>query len=252
MEGVDKYLKKIADNTSLRPSFQVVLSGTGSRLETRFCPPLDFHAGCNYEIALCSIETYYSFPNIDDSNNAIKVSINKKYEEIVIPVGCYEIKAINVALQREIERRGGKKDAVTLTPNFNTFHCEMGLKYGTKVDFRGDNSLRSVLGFDAKIYEKAETESEHTVNIMRVNSILVHCNLIGSSYINGMLQPVIYSFFPNALPGEKIQERPSTLIYLPVTLDIIPQMTSWVTDQNSKALNLRGEKLTLTYHIRAC
>ena len=252
MEGVDKYLKKIAKNTSMRPSFQVVLTGTGSRLQTTFSPALDFHAGCKYEIALCSIETYYSFPNIDESNNVLKVLINKKYEKIIIPVGCYEIKAINTALEHEIERKGGKKDAVTLTPNFNTFHCEMTLKYDTKVDFEGDNSLRSVLGFDAKIYEEKETESEHIVNIMRVNSILVHCDLIESSYINGTPRPVAYSFFPSVLPGEKIQERPSTLIYLPIALDIIPHMTSWVTDQNSKELDLQGEKLTLTYHIRAC
>ena len=37
---------------SLHPSFQIVLTGTNARLETKFSPPLNFHAGCKYEIAL--------------------------------------------------------------------------------------------------------------------------------------------------------------------------------------------------------
>ena len=65
----EEYLRKIAMHTSLKPSYQVVLTGTDSRLETRFIPPLNFHAGCKYEIALVSLETYYSFPNIDQKNN---------------------------------------------------------------------------------------------------------------------------------------------------------------------------------------
>ena len=246
------YLKEIAENTSLRPSFQVVLTGTGSRLDTKFSPPLDFRAGCKYEIALVSLETYYSFPNIEKSNNSLKVFINNKWVQIVIPTGCYELKDINEEIQRQIVEKKGKKNDVSFTPNLNTFKCIMTLADGVKVNFTGDNSIRDVLGFEAKIYTGGRIESKHTVNIMRVNSILVHCNLIGSSYLNGTQQPISYAFFPDSLPGEKIVERPTTLIYLPVALDVIPHMTSWLTDQNNKPIDLRGEKLTLKFHIRAC
>ena len=67
----------------------------------RFNPPLI--GWCKYEIALASLETYYSFPN----NNRIRVFI-KKWFDISIPVGCYEIKSINNELQRQIEEKGGK------------------------------------------------------------------------------------------------------------------------------------------------
>ena len=246
------YLKEIANNTSLRPSFRVVLTGIGSRLDTKFIPPLDFRVGCKYEIALVSLETYFSFPNIQASNNKLKVYINQKWEEIIIPIGCYELEDINLEIQRQIVDKKGKKDAVTLTPNLNTFKCIMTLSEGVKVDFRGDNSIRTVLGFDAGLYIERRNVSQRTVDIMRVNSLLVHCNLIGSSYLNGSQQPISYAFFPDSLPGEKIVERPNTLIYLPIALDVIPHMTSWLTDQNNNPIDLRGEKLTLKYHIRAC
>ena len=56
------------------------------------------------------------------------------------------------------------------------------------VDFDIDNSLRTVLGFEAKKYTKVGTyESENIVNILNVNSILVHCDIIEGSRVNGKL-----------------------------------------------------------------
>ena len=247
--AMEEYMKKIAENTSIRQTYQVVLTGKDSRLEAKFIPPLI--GGCKYEIALVSLETYYSFPNVDEKNNKIRV-FTKKWVEIIIPVGCYELKAINKELQRQVVQKGGTKDDVTLSPNLNTFKCEMTLGDGIKVDMTGPDSLRTILGFDKKMYTEKFNISEHTVNIVRVNSILVYCSLIGSSYLNSTQQPISYSFYPDVEPGEKIVMRPTTLIYLPVALDIIPQMTAWLTDQDNNPLDLRGEKLTLKFHIRAC
>ena len=45
------------------------------------------------------------------------------------------------------------------------------------VDFAIDNSLRTVLGFNAKKYSNVGSyESENIVNILNVNSILVDCD----------------------------------------------------------------------------
>ena len=74
----EDYLKEIARNTSIRPSFQIILSGIGSRLDFYFSPPLDFQVRCKYEIPLVSLETYYSFPNIEETNNKLKVFFNEK------------------------------------------------------------------------------------------------------------------------------------------------------------------------------
>ena len=87
---------------------------------------------------------------------------------------------------------------------------------------------------------------------MRVNSILVHCDLISSLYLNDLRKPVIYSFFPDAEPGEKIVERPNEYIYLPIDLDIIRGATVWLTDQNQLPLDLREEALTCKLFVREC
>ena len=73
----------------------------------------------------------------------------------------------------------------------------------------------SVLGFKRSTSGVGRHVGEQLVNIMSVNSILVHCNIIHYSYIRGVQAPVVYNFFPNVAPGLKILEAPSNLIYLP-------------------------------------
>ena len=63
----------------------------------------------------------------------------------------------------------------------------------------------------------------------------------------GVQAPVVYNFFPDAAPGQKILEAPSNLIYLPVTVDVISTLSVWLMDQDGKVLDPRGEKLTIRF-----
>ena len=89
------------------------------------------------------------------------------------------------------------------------------------------------------------------VNILAINSILVNIDIISGSYVNGFIQPTIYSFFPDVSPGYKIiKKNPHNLLYLPITSDTIHSITIWITDQNENELNLRGENLSMRFHLR--
>ena len=230
-------------------SFYIIQSGENAKVETTFVPSLELEG--SYEIALHSLETYYSFPNVDEKNNKIRVSLDgTSWSDLTFAVGCYEHKDINKELQRQLVVLGGKKDDIILKPNKNTFQTVMVISGKVLVDFQIENSIRTVLGFNSKIYGSGRHLSEHTVDIMRVNSIFVHTDVIGSAYVNGSQTPVIYSFFPDIPPGGKIIVQPKVLIYLPISLSVISRLTSWLTDQNNEALNLRGEELTIKYHLR--
>ena len=120
-----------------------------------------------------------------------------------------------------------------------------------KVSFDVPNSLASVLGFKQDIvYGVGRHASEKLLNVMSVNSILVNCNIIHSSYMRGQQAPVVYNFFPNAAPGQKTLEAPHNLIYLPVTVDVISTLSVWLTDQDGEHLDLPGGKLTICFHLR--
>ena len=89
------------------------------------------------------------------------------------------------------------------------------------------------------------------VNILTINSILDNIDIISGSYVNGFTQPTIYSFFPDVSPGYKIIENPYNLLYLPIIADTIHSITIRLTDQNENDLNLRGENLSIRFHLRA-
>ena len=76
---------------------------------------------------------------------------------------------------------------ITIILNINTLQCKLtfvGKK--CKVSLDVPNSLASVLGFTKTgIYGAGHPASAKLVNIMSVNSILVHCNITPSSYMRG-------------------------------------------------------------------
>ena len=154
-----------------------------------------------------------------------------------MPTGYYELKAINA----EIICIHGNSD-ITILPNVNMLQCILtviGAK--CKVSFDVTNSIASILGFKQnKVYG-----NENLVNIMSVNSILVHCNIIHSSYMHGTQAPVTYNFFPNAAPGQKRVESPHNFIYLPVNVDVISTLSVWLTDRHGELL-----ELTIRFHLR--
>ena len=152
--------------------------------------------------------------------------------DIHIPIGCYEIKAINNELQRFIMKKIGYKEdekRIIRSPNPNTLRRVLeGLHETCRVDINVDDSLCKVLGFNKKIYKARRHESENLVNILSVDSILVHCDVIEASRLNGIEAPLIYSFLPDVAPGDKIVSTPLHLIYIPLALNIISQMTCWL------------------------
>ena len=66
-----------------------MVSNEKTRFKTKFSPPLQLKKDRKYEIALVNLETYYSFPHIDDSNNLFRYSPDdgSTWFDIGIPEG---------------------------------------------------------------------------------------------------------------------------------------------------------------------
>ena len=96
-------------------SHYIIQSGKNSRVITDFTPNLDLDGP--YEIALQSLESYYSFPNVDEKNNQIHVSLDgTTWYNLTFAVGCYEHKDINDELERMMVLIGGKRVISFLNP----------------------------------------------------------------------------------------------------------------------------------------
>ena len=232
--GVD-LLKRIVKNTEHKTSS--IVSDNESEFKTRFNPTLQLDRDKEYEIALVNLETYYSFPNIDESNNVFVYSPGKgnSWVKIKIPEGSYEIDNINNTIHHEMEKRGhynpiNKDSYINISANSNTLKSVLTLEKNYQVDFNHQNSLAKVLGYTSAKYTGGFHESENVVNILSIISVLVNIDIILESYINGMMKNTIYSFFPKVSPRYKIIESPVNLVYIPITLDTIDSLEILITD----------------------
>jgi hypothetical protein len=247
-------LKQIAKNTSPKESMQIILTDNKTEFLKTFNPPLQLKNEKEYEVALIDLETYYSFPNIDVHNNKLyyydlrKTGYNQ-VKTITIPIGAHELESANQEIQNTLFTNGDEK-AINFTFNKNTMLTTMTIKQGYKVAFDYDDSIGVLFGFLKKEYKEGNYTSENIINILSVNAILVHLNIIAGSYVNGQREPVIYSFFPKVSPGYKIVETPNFPIYLPVSMKTIKDLKITITDQNGQILNLRDETITIKLHIR--
>ena len=103
---MEELLKQIVNNTEPKTSFSIVVSDNKTRFKTWFNPPIQLDKKKDYEIALINLETYYSFPNIDRSNNCFTYSPNVAplWFDIIIPEGSYHVEDINDFIQREMRK----------------------------------------------------------------------------------------------------------------------------------------------------
>jgi hypothetical protein len=228
-------------------SQSIVISSRQSDFTTNFTPPIKLDKNKYHEIALIGLDMYHSIPNIDESNNKFYYEIDGVENTITIPIGCYEIESINAFIQKILP------NLIEIRANTNTLKCVIVIKSPSiTINFNKPNSLKTLLGFgDITLKGIGEYESTNIVNIMSINSILVHCSSINGSYLNSSLQNIIYTFFPNVPPGYKIVKNPNTPIYLSVYQPMLYEMRIWLTDQDRNILNTRGEEITIRLHLRS-
>lgn len=212
----------------------------------------------DFEIALVNLETWNSFANVTSSNNLFRYSADggNTWKLIAIETGSYELESINDEIQRLMKINGdwditNSVYYITVLANISTLKSIIDItNVDYKIDFTISNSVRSILGFNSVILSKGLNISDSIVNIIDFNSIFVNCDCINESYVNGISSPVIYSFGPKVLPGYRIVESPVNLVYLPLNRKTLSEFSIWITDQNGRPIDFRGENITCRFHIR--
>ena len=83
------------------------MSDNKTRFKTWFKPPIQLDKKRDCEIALINLGTYYSFPNIDNSNNCFSYSpgANAPWFDIIIHEGSYHVEDINEFIHRQMRKK---------------------------------------------------------------------------------------------------------------------------------------------------
>src|SRR6266516_58177 len=248
------------------PSYTITHTATKSDFIFNLSPPIHLDPNKKYEAALLSVNLYNSIPNVTGNNNKFKYSNDsgQTWKLITFNKGSYEIQAINDEIQRQMILNGdydiiNKEFYITVSADIPELKSIINITNKSYlVDFDVENSIGSTLGFyftkhDHKMIGYGYNKSHDIVDITKTNLVLINVSLISVSYVNGYELPAIYSFDPYKVPpGYKLDDRPnpSLTYYLVNEREKLNSIRIWLTDQNSKPIDLRGERVTIKIQIR--
>lgn len=226
------------------------LVGTGSILSSSYFPPIELEPNANYGLGLIGFYGYNSIPNIVDGCNKLYYGSDKV---LTIPSGAYEITEINNYIQEQLPSskadEGDRNPSVTIRANNNTLKSEI---YSTvPIDFTPADSIGSILGFSKrKLQPNVNHISDLSVNIIKVISIKIECNITGGAYCNYEKVHTLYEFDVNVEPGYRLTKEPTNVIYLPVVTNHIDNITLKIVDQDGDLVNFQQEKIVIRLELK--
>ena len=219
---------------------------------------LEFDRDKKYQIALLNYSLWYSWYNISNALNNNKFNYNNGVtgRELTIPDGQYGIADLNSNIKAQMTLLGDDQDAITITGNYNTLKVDITIVGAYNVAFAGagGDDLSTILGFTEGAYSAGVNSSQLQANITNgVDALNINTSLIdsNSNLLNDNHSSCIHSFVPQSGPGSNLSERISYPIYLPLNSHgNIYNVQFSITDQAGNILDLNGEQVSLSFHIK--
>ena len=82
-----------------------------------------------------------------------------------------------------------------------------------------------------------------------INKVLLKCDCIVGSVLNGIKQPILYSFVLDKPSGYEVFSQPETVHYKRVNKSILNTITFYLEDDNNNEVNFIEEILTFTLQM---
>ena len=102
-------------------------------------------------------------------------------------------------------------------------------------------------GWDYKHYN--QYLSQKIVNLSNTNKIHLKCDVIDGSVVNGIRQPILYSFVLDKPSGYKVFSEPETIHYKKINKSVLNTITFYLEDDNNKEVDFNRETLTFTLQM---
>ena len=119
------------------------------------------------------------------------------------------------------------------------------------ITFDEKSFFGTILGFtpswDHKHYN--ENTSQKNVNLSNTNKTHLECDVIDGSPVNGLRQPILYSFILDKKPGYKVFSEPETIHYKKINKSILNTTTFYLENDNNEEVSFNGETLTFTLQM---
>ena len=190
---------------------------------------------------------------VEDDIELVLEEWNSNFITYELTPGIYTFKDISEALYKIIQSEyPGPGNVIVIEYDDVTMKTKLDVRYGIiAIRFDEKSFFSSVLGFtsgwDYKFYNKYT--SQKIVNLGSTNKINLKCDAIDGSVVNGIRQPILYSFILDKLPGYKVFSEPETIHYKKINKSVLNTITFYLENDNDEEVNFNGETLTFTLQM---
>ena len=259
MELPSKLLEEIAFNTRAKIEEHMLIIMDKSTHEEHLFQPLQTN-NKQFKIAITFLTGYNGIFNVTNSNNKFyfKKTITDEggFIQIIIPPGAYEIESLNKELKRIIIDEGYYTEAdypFTIKPNFSTLGSIIEISpQGPIVSFMFDDSIRDLLGFNARTLYEEYTPSNNPVDILSFDNVFLECNIARGMIFRGKRSGIIHNFTMDVDPGYKYIEtfRGGVLWYMMESKDVISSNCFKLKNENNQLVSFNGQSITFRLSIK--
>ena len=92
-------------------------------------------------------------------------------------------------------------------------------------------------------------KSDKPINITGIDNVLFKCDCVQGSIVNGVREPILYSFALSSPPWHKIYKEPRIKLFKKVNKSILSHITFYFEDDDHKPVDFNGETITFTCQL---
>ena len=92
-------------------------------------------------------------------------------------------------------------------------------------------------------------KSDKPINITGIDKIHLKCDCIQGSIVNGIREPILYSFALSSPPGHKIHKEPRVKLFKKINKSLLSHITFYFEDDDYKPVDFHGETVSFTCQL---
>ena len=96
---------------------------------------------------------------------------------------------------------------------------------------------------------KGSYKSDKPINIIGTDKIHLKCDCIQDSIVNGIREPILFSFALSSPPGHKIYKEPMNKLFKKVNKSVLSHITFYFEDDDHKPLDFNNETVSFTCQL---
>ena len=169
--------------------------------------------------------------------------------------GIYEVVDLNNTLKHILP------DNVKVNITIDDIRVKSNLKTNQTLIFTERSFFYTILGFTQSrscplddidgFYQliAGSYKSDKPINITGIDKIHLKCDCIQGSIVNGIREPILYTFALSSPPGRKIYKEPRVKLFKKLNKSVLSHITFYFEDDDYKPVDFYNETISFTCQL---